>query len=104
LGIATDDGVVMASALEQRLSQATVTEVTQLKTLVIQEASARLIPCLMTTATTLIALLPVIMSAGRGADLMRPMALPSFGGMCLELLTLFVVPLLFFSREKRKLA
>ena len=103
LGIATDDGVVMASALEQRLSQETLTDVTQLKILVIQEASARLIPCLMTTATTLIALLPVIMSAGRGADLMRPMALPSFGGMCLELLTLFVVPLLFYSREKRKL-
>jgi Cu(I)/Ag(I) efflux system membrane protein CusA/SilA len=46
----------------------------------------------MTTATTILALLPVLTSTGRGADVMIPMAVPTFGGMCVELLTLFVVP------------
>ena len=37
----------------------------------------------MTTATTILALLPVLTSTGRGSDIMVPMAIPSFGGMTL---------------------
>lgn len=103
LGIATDDGVVIASALEGRLNSRVQLGTDELRSMVIEESCARLIPCLMTTATTLIALLPVITSSGRGADVMRPMALPSIGGMCLELLTLFVVPTLFYWREHRRI-
>jgi Cu(I)/Ag(I) efflux system membrane protein CusA/SilA len=46
----------------------------------------------MTTATTVLALLPVLTSVGRGSDVMVPIAIPSFGGMLIELMTLFVVP------------
>jgi Cu(I)/Ag(I) efflux system membrane protein CusA/SilA len=49
----------------------------------------------MTTATTLLALLPVLTSTGRGSDIMIPMAIPSFGGMLIALISLFVVPVLF---------
>jgi Cu(I)/Ag(I) efflux system membrane protein CusA/SilA len=49
----------------------------------------------MTTATTLLALLPVLTSTGRGSDIMVPMAIPVFGGMAIELMTMFVVPVLF---------
>ena len=49
----------------------------------------------MTTATTLLALLPILSSSGRGADVMIPMAIPSFGGMAIALITLFVVPVLY---------
>lgn len=52
-------------------------------------------PCVMTTATTLLALLPVSTSSGRGADLMVPMALPMVGGIALSLVTLLTVPVLF---------
>jgi len=55
----------------------------------------RIRPCLMTTATTVLALLPVLTSRGRGADIMVPMAIPSFGGMTIELMTLFLVPVLY---------
>ena len=56
----------------------------------------------MTTATTILALLPVLTSTGRGADIMIPMAIPSFGGMVGALLTLFVVPILYcFVQEAR---
>ena len=48
----------------------------------------------MTTATTLIALLPVLTSTGKGADIMVPMAIPTFGGMLIQSMTMFVVPVL----------
>ena len=56
----------------------------------------------MTTATTVIALLPVIASQGAGADVMVPMALPSIGGMVGTLITLLVVPVLYSIGEERK--
>ena len=55
----------------------------------------RVRPCLMTTATTILALLPVLTSRGRGSDVMGPMAIPVFGGMCIEVLTMLVVPVLY---------
>ncbi len=55
----------------------------------------RIRPCLMTTATTILALIPVLTSTGRGADIMVPMAIPSFGGMTIEILTMLVVPVLY---------
>ena len=51
----------------------------------------------MTSATTILALLPVLTATGRGADLMAPMAIPVFGGMLVALITLFVVPVLYAS-------
>jgi len=54
----------------------------------------------MTTATTLLALLPILTSTGRGADIMIPMAIPAFGGMVFQLITLFVVPVLYALREE----
>jgi Cu(I)/Ag(I) efflux system membrane protein CusA/SilA len=51
----------------------------------------------MTTATTALALIPVLTSTGRGADIMVPMAIPSFGGMMIVVLTLFIVPVLYSS-------
>ena len=59
---------------------------------------------LMTSATTILALLPVLTSTGRGADVMVPMAIPSFGGMLVVLLAVFVVPVLYSGIEERRLA
>ena len=58
---------------------------------------------MLTTATTLLALLPVLTSTGRGADVMVPMAIPTFGGMAIALLTVFVVPTLFCWIEEARL-
>jgi Cu(I)/Ag(I) efflux system membrane protein CusA/SilA len=57
----------------------------------------------MTTATTLLALIPVLSSSGRGSDIMIPMAIPSFGGMTIQLITLFLVPVLYSWWAERKL-
>ena len=51
----------------------------------------------MTTATTLLTLIPVLTSTGRGSDIMVPTASPSFGGMTIEIMTMIVVPVLYCS-------
>ena len=55
----------------------------------------------MTIATTWLALLPLLVSTGRGAELARPMALPVAGGMIAALASLFVVPVLAAWRLER---
>ena len=42
----------------------------------------------MTTATTLVALLPVLTSTGKGADIIVPMAIPTFDGMLIQSMTI----------------
>jgi Cu(I)/Ag(I) efflux system membrane protein CusA/SilA len=57
----------------------------------------------MTSATTLLALLPILSSTGKGAEVMIPMAIPSFGGMAIAMMSMFLVPVLWAWREERKL-
>lgn len=94
-GIATDDGVVMATYLKQTFERSGPTTLEGIRTSVVEAGEKRIRPCLMTTATTILALMPVLTSTGRGSDIMIPMAIPSFGGMLIALITLFVVPVLF---------
>lgn len=94
-GIATDDGVIMTTYLEQRFRQVPPRNRQQIQQQVVAAAQRRIRPAMMTIATTLLALLPVLTSTGRGADVMIPMALPTFGGMLLAIVTVFVVPVLY---------
>ena len=103
LGIATDTGVVMATYLAQRFRAAPAHTIEEVRERAVEASQRRVRPCLMTTATTALALLPVITSQGRGADVMVPMALPSVGGMGAILLTLFVVPVLYAWMEEHRL-
>ncbi|MCB1091531.1 MAG: efflux RND transporter permease subunit, partial [Verrucomicrobiae bacterium] len=102
-GIATDDGVLMATYLKQRFAEVKPTTVKAIRLTAHEAAMKRVRPAMMTTATTVLALLPVLTSNGRGSDVMLPMAIPSFGGMTLEMLTIFVVPTLYCWLEERKL-
>ncbi|MGM0575162.1 MAG: efflux RND transporter permease subunit [Myxococcota bacterium] len=103
IGIAVDDGVVMATYLDQRFRRDPPTTLGEITEAVMDAGKRRIRPCLMTTGTTVIALLPILTSQGRGADVMIPMALPAFGGMAFELVTLFVVPVLYGAWQATKL-
>lgn len=103
-GIATDDGVLMSTYLEQRFRDESPTSKSEVRQYVIDAASRRIRPAMITSATTLLALLPVLTSTGRGSDIMVPMAIPIFGGMLLAILTTFVVPVLYCSLKELKLA
>ncbi|WP_297696168.1 efflux RND transporter permease subunit, partial [uncultured Eudoraea sp.] len=94
-GIATDDGVVMATYLTQTFERNKPKTLEAIRASVVEAGEKRIRPCLMTTATTILALLPILTSTGRGSDIMIPMAIPSFGGMMFALITLLVVPVLY---------
>jgi copper/silver efflux system protein len=104
IGIATDDGVVLSTYLKQRFEAEPPRTRDEVRERTLEAGLRRVRPCLMTTATTILALLPVITSRGRGADIMMPIALPAVGGMAIELVTLFVVPVLFCGLEELKLS
>ncbi|MCG8327608.1 MAG: efflux RND transporter permease subunit [Chitinophagales bacterium] len=94
IGLATDDGVLMATYMESNYQQLQSDKNKIIET--IQKAGRQRIKAAMiTTATTILALLPVLSAQDKGSELMAPMAVPLIGGMCLQVLTIFVVPLLW---------
>ena len=93
----------MATYLDQLFKKRTPGTKNEIKKVVIEASSRRIRPTLMTTATTILALLPVLTSTGRGSDIMIPMAIPSVGGMILQVITLFVIPVLYALWEEIKL-
>ncbi len=94
-GIATDDGVLVATFLQDSFKKNKPDSITGIRDAVVEGGLRRVRPAMMTTATTILALLPVLTSTGRGSDIMLPMAIPSFGGMTLQMITMFTVPVLF---------
>jgi len=101
-GIAVDNGVVLATYLKQSFAENPARNLAEIRAATLTAGVRRVRPCLMTTATTVLALLPVLTSSGRGADIMIPMAIPSVGGMIFVLLTMFTVPVLYCLVEERK--
>ena len=102
-GIASDDGVVMATYLKFTFAGSKKKSVDEVRAATIAAGCRRVRPCLMTTATTILALIPVLTSTGRGSDIMVPMAIPSFGGMLIAVMTMLVVPVLYCSIEEFRL-
>lgn len=91
-GIATNDGVIMGTYIHQVFEQRHPTTVHEVREAVVTAGLKRVRPAMMTTAVAVIALLPVLTSTGKGADIMVPMAIPTFGGMIIQIMTIFVVP------------
>ncbi len=103
-GIASDDGVIMATYLGQVFTKRQPGTREEVRLAIIEGAQRRIRPALMTAGTTILALIPVLTSTGRGSDIMAPMAIPSFGGMVAVLLSVFTVPVLYSIIEERRLA
>ncbi|WP_373723105.1 efflux RND transporter permease subunit [Bacteroides heparinolyticus] len=93
-GVATDDGVLMGSYIHHLFLERNPKTKEEIRETVVAAGLKRVRPAAMTTATTLIALLPVLTSTGKGADIMIPMAIPTFGGMLIQSMTMFIVPIL----------
>lgn len=105
-GIATDDGVLMGTYIHQVFEERHPQTVKEVREAVVLAGSKRVRPAMMTSAVAIIALLPILSSTGKGSDIMIPMAIPTFGGMIIQTMTMFVVPILqcfWREREARKL-
>lgn len=102
-GIAVNDAILMVQAARQLISEGM-----DKKTALARAASIRLRPILMTTLTTVLALLPLAAGIGEAAQLRAPLALTIIGGVCTStLFSLFTIPCLYhimdflrFNREK----
>ena len=102
-GIATDNGVIQSTYLDQVFRERKPDTIDGARDATMAAAKRRIRPCLMTSATTILALIPVLTSVGRGSDVMVPMAIPSFGGMLVVMLSAFIVPVLYCWIEEAKL-
>ena len=94
-GVVDDSSVVMLDFLEREFAQRAPTSVADIRTMVIEASLKRVRPLLMSTATTVIGLMPIFLTHGRGSDVMQPMAIPSVGGMAVQLITLFIAPCIY---------
>ena len=102
-GIATDDGVLIGTYLDQSFKKNKPDTNKEIRAAVAEAGLKRIKPAIITSATTIIALLPVLTSTGRGADIMIPMAIPAFGGMIVASITYFITPVLYSMREEYQL-
>ena len=102
-GIAVDDGVVMMTYLQEAIRVNKPDNWNSLKSCIVEAGTRRIRPLVMTTTTTVIALLPVIWSTSTGSEVMKPMAIPTLGGMLIELITLFIVPVTFSFFEQKSM-
>jgi Cu(I)/Ag(I) efflux system membrane protein CusA/SilA len=102
-GIASDNGVIISTYLDQHFLHLRPKTIPEIHKATIEAATRRIRPAMMTASTTILALLPVLTSTGRGSDIMVPMAIPSFGGMLLAIITTFVVPILYTIVRERQL-
>jgi Cu(I)/Ag(I) efflux system membrane protein CusA/SilA len=93
-GIATNDGVIMGTYIHDVFERRHPDTVEAVREAVVEAGKKRVRPAMMTAATAIIALLPVLTSTGKGSDIMVPMAIPTFGGMTIQIMTIFVVPIL----------
>jgi Cu(I)/Ag(I) efflux system membrane protein CusA/SilA len=93
-GIATDDGVIMGTYIHQVFEEKQPQTVKEVREAVLEAGKKRVRPAMMTAAVAIIVLLPVLSSTGKGSDIMIPMAIPTFGGMIIQIMTMFVVPVL----------
>ncbi|MBN1307310.1 MAG: efflux RND transporter permease subunit [Chitinispirillaceae bacterium] len=102
-GIASDNGVVICTYLDQQFGEQKPATLQDIRKIIVEAAQRRVRPALMTSATTILALMPILTSTGRGADVMVPMAIPTFGGMMIQLATILLAPILYSAMKEREL-
>jgi Cu(I)/Ag(I) efflux system membrane protein CusA/SilA len=90
-------------ALDRRLERGDVTE-RDLFEATVEGSLLRVRPKIMTVATTVIGLLPLLWATGTGADVMKPIAVPLIGGMVTSTIhVLLVTPVIFLIMKQREL-
>ncbi|MBU4149400.1 MAG: CusA/CzcA family heavy metal efflux RND transporter [Candidatus Omnitrophica bacterium] len=109
-GVATDNAVVLLSTLDDLFKKKVPKTIEDIRKTIIEGGLLRVRPAMMTTTTTIIALIPVMLSTGTGSEIMKPMASPTVGGLITATLSnLILVPVLYcwikerqFLKVKRK--
>ena len=92
--VAIQTGIIMIEFIREALARRTAEQ--SYMDAVIEGSAARLRPKLMTVATTVFGLLPIMLATGSGMDITKPIATPTFGGIISSAIyVLFLIPCLF---------
>jgi copper/silver efflux system protein len=103
LGVMFNDGILLGTYIQEQFKTHPRT-VDEVHRRVFIAGLRRRRPAIMTNATTMLSLIPVLWSTGRGSELMVPMVLPVVGGMVFDIISLFSVPVFFTWYWERRLA
>ena len=103
LGVMFNDGILLGTYLHEQF-RLPPTDLEDMHRRVFLAGLRRRRPAFMTNCTTLLSLIPILWSEGRGSEVMRPMVLPVIGGMVADLLSLFSVPVFYAWWWERRLA
>jgi multidrug efflux pump subunit AcrB len=91
MGLTNKNAIIMVDYINQ-LRQSGLAQADA----ILQGATVRLRPILMTTAATILGMLPVALGLGAGSELRSPMAIAIMGGLIASsLLSLFVIPVIY---------
>lgn len=103
LGVMFNDGILLGTYIQEQFKThpGTMDEVHRR---VFLAGLRRRRPAIMTNATAMLSLIPVLWSTGRGSELMVPMVLPVVGGMIFDIVSLFSVPVFYTWYWERRLA
>lgn len=97
--------VYLEEAVNRYRAQNRLNTLGDLQAAVMEGAVERVRPKLMTVATTILALLPIMIGHGTGSEVMQRIAAPMIGGLVSStVLTLIIVPVLFLSVKTRSLS
>ncbi|MEO0127479.1 MAG: CusA/CzcA family heavy metal efflux RND transporter [candidate division WOR-3 bacterium] len=102
-GIADDDAILITTYLDQVFARRRPKTKSEVIEATVEAGKARFRPAFMTVTTTFLALLPIFIFGGTGKEIMLPMAIPSFGGMVVHMITWFIVPVVYSWFEERKI-
>jgi copper/silver efflux system protein len=106
-GVAVETGVVMVLYLHEALDRKIAAGGISLEAIheaTVEGALLRVRPKLMTVATTILGLSPLLWATGTGSDVMRPIAVPLIGGMFTSTIhVLLVTPIIFQIMKEREL-
>lgn len=108
MGLDAETGVFMLLFLDLSYDEAVknnkLKTIDNLKSAIMHGAVQRIRPKMMTVITTMVGLLPIMWSTGTGADMMKRIAAPMFGGLTTSfIMELLVYPAIYYLWKKRTL-
>ncbi len=95
-GVATDNALVLVSSLDGLFLKKELKDIGEIRETVVEGGLLRIRPAMMTTTTTILALLPIMFATSTGSEVMKPMAAPTVGGLITATLSnMILVPVLY---------
>ena len=104
-GIVVNNGIILVDYINQmRKNKGKDDTVENLKETVTSASATRLRPIFMTTLTTMLGVVPMAIARGEGAELYAPLGQAIAGGLLTStLITLFLIPSLYYMTEKKRM-